>query len=242
MAATIYAKNFTFTFDGIPVGKMMLDSVPDPSPEAEKVDDTTNDSGDYYEYFLGRIDSGDVTMRCLFDPDNAGQQAMIQAYADDVQAGALPHTCVLTLPGGVGSKSFQAYVATATTPLIDKKVGLEFKLIITGGTTWSSTATELTTPFFTVSGAGTVINPVASATPGTYVCNIAAGVSSVTITPTCATSGATIKVNGTTVASGAASSAITLGEAGTITNATIIVSKTGQAPGIYKLILSRAAS
>jgi len=34
MAATIYAKNFAFTFDGTTVGKLLLDNIPDPSPEA----------------------------------------------------------------------------------------------------------------------------------------------------------------------------------------------------------------
>jgi len=192
---------------------------------------------------LGRIDSGSVTVECIYDPTDAGQSALIAAYATDIVAGATAHTCVFTLPGGVGAKSFSAFVASATTPIIDKKVCLRCNLIITGGATWSaSTTAKLTTPFFVVSGAGTVINPVAAEDPGTYIANIAAGITSVTITPTCATSGTTITVDGNVVATGVASSAITGLTNGSITNATIIVTKSGLAPGIYKLILSVAAS
>jgi hypothetical protein len=97
----------------------------------------------------------------------------------------------------------------------------------------------LTTPFFVVSGAGTVIVPAASGTGGTYVVNIGSAIETVTITPT-STSG-TITVNGTAVTSGQASASITLGAAGTITEAIVKVTETGKTPVFYRLLLTRAA-
>lgn len=240
MAATTYAKGFSLSIDGVTIGKIMMDGVPNPEPEAEKVDDTTQDSGDYYEYVLGMIESGEADLQCRYDPDDAGQTALLAAYAAlDI------HSFVLTYPNSLGQKSFNAYVMKASIVTIDKKVGLKCKLALSGGTTFSTTETELTTPFFAITGtpggAISAIVPAAAADPNTYIIYCATSVESVTVTPTCATSGATITVDGTAVTSGSASAskALTAGEVRTIL---VKVSKAGETPGLYRLLVGRAAA
>jgi hypothetical protein len=60
----------------------------------------------------------------------------------------------------------------------------------------------------------------------------------VTVTPT-ATAGV-ITVNGSVVTSGAASSAIALGSAGSVTPITIIVQEVGKVAVTYNLLVARA--
>ncbi|WP_425291261.1 hypothetical protein [Dehalococcoides mccartyi] len=48
-------------------------------------------------------------------------------------------------------------------------------------------------------------------------------------------------MNGNVVATGIASSAITLGAAGSVTVITIVVTETGKAPKTYTIYLSRAS-
>jgi hypothetical protein len=241
MTNATFASGYTFSIDGTTVKGMMDSGIPLPSPVADEIDKTTQDSGIYYETFLGRVKGGTVTFQGLYDSTDNGQTALITAYGTDAASlGSIAsHAFIVTLPSG-STWSFNGYVKSATNPVIDKKVGLKADITITGGATFAGTTTNLTTPFFAVSGAGTLLVPVASATPGTYVVNIANSISSVTITPTCATAGTTITVNATVVATGVASGAITLGAAGTIKTAQIVVTKSGQAPGIYNLILTKA--
>jgi hypothetical protein len=240
MAATTYAKGFSLSIDGVTIGKIMMDGVPNPEPEAEKVDDTTQDSGDYYEYVLGMIESGEADLQCIYDPDDEGQAALLAAYAAlDI------HSFILTYPNNLGRKSFNAYVMRASIVTVDKKVGLKCKLALSGGTTFSTTETKLTTPFFAITGnpGGAISNivPAAADTPGTYIVYCANSVESVTVTPTCATSGATITVDGTPVATGVASASKAL-TAGAVRTILIKVSKAGETPGLYRLLVGRAAA
>jgi len=111
------------------------------------------------------------------------------------------------------------------------------KVKITGQPTFSSTLSVLTTPFFSAANSTSVF-PAASGTEGTYVINFANGTSSTKITPTA--SAGVIQVDGVTVTSGAESASIAL-TAGAIVESTVTVQETGKAPGVYKLLLCRAA-
>ncbi|WP_316837546.1 MBG domain-containing protein [Pedobacter nutrimenti] len=84
------------------------------------------------------------------------------------------------------------------------------------------------------------LNPVFAAGTLTYTASVPNSTASVTITPTVAESHATIKVNGTTVASGAASGAIALA-AGSNTITTIVTAQDGSTAKTYTIIITKAA-
>lgn len=239
MAATTYAKNYSLTIDGVTIGRILPDGVPTPEPEAEKVDDTTQDSGDYYEYIAGRINSGDAELSCIYDEDDAGQEALLAAYA-----AMTSHTFIKTYPNNLGTQSFTASVLKCSIVTIDKKVCLKAKLAVSGGTTFAKTTAALTTPYFVVKDQAnatiSAVVPPAAGTSTTHVITTANTVTSVTITPTCATPGAVITVDGAIVATGTASTAKTV-TAGTLKNIILKVTEPGKAPGLYRLIIATSA-
>jgi len=81
--------------------------------------------------------------------------------------------------------------------------------------------------------------PAFSGTTYTYGSNVAQAVASVTVTPTCATAD-TIKVNGTTVASGVASGAITLTTG--INLITITIIKSGYVNKTYTVTINKTVA
>jgi hypothetical protein len=126
-----------------------------------------------------------------------------------------------------------------------KKDGsVEFSITIQPNGTPSFTFAEsagLTTPFFAVSESGAISPNPANDEYG-YVVNFLTGVESFTITPTATAGVIEITANGAsqTVSTGAASSAITLGDADSFIDATIKVTETNKAPVIYTLHCCRA--
>jgi predicted secreted protein len=206
----------------------------------DTIDVTNHDSPDAYREFIGGlIDAGEVPVEGNFYPGDVGQVALLTALNSRTTA-----AFVITFPAAVGANwNFNALVTgfKAADAPVDGQLPFSATLKISGKPTLNITAsTGLTTPFFTVSGAGTLIVPAASGSVYDYVVNIATGVSSVTITPTA--SAGTITVNGNTVTSGQASSAIALGAAGSVTTATIVVQETNKTPKTYTLRLTRAAA
>jgi len=205
----------------------------------DTIDVTNHNSADAYREFIGGlVDAGEVSVEGNFYPGDAGQVALLTALNSRT---AKPF--VVTFPETVGAAwSFNALVTSfmAADAPIDSALPFSASLKITGKPTLTVNAsTGLTTPFFAVSGAGTVIVPAASGSVYDYVVNIATGVSSVTITPTAAAG--VITVDGNVVATGVASSAIALGAAGSITEAVIVVQETGKTAKTYTLQLVRAA-
>jgi len=235
MATPTFAKGYVVKIDGVPIAKITDDGIPIPKVKTDKIPSTNQDSGDFNESIPGRKDGGTVSLKAMFDQDDAGQEDLIDAWG----AGST-HTFTVSLPGGMATWSYDGWVSDLGTPVGNKLVMLEATIEVTGEAVYSTTDAALTTPFFTVSGAGTVIVPAASAEGGTHVVNIATDVTSVTVTPT-STSGS-ITVDGTAVTSGAASGAITLGAAGSLTTSLIKVTEAGKAATIYRLILTRAAA
>jgi len=206
----------------------------------DTIDVTNHDSSDAYREFIGGlIDAGEVPIEGNFYPGDAGQVALLTALNSRTAS-----AFVINFPDAVGATwTFNALVTSfkAADAPIDGQLPFSASLKISGKPTLAVTAsTGLTTPFFTVSGAGTLIVPAASGSVYDYVVNIATAITSVTITPT-ATAG-TITVNDNVVATGVASSAVTLGAAGSITEAVIVVQETGKTPKTYTLQLVRAAA
>lgn len=245
MSNAVFAKNVYVYIDGYKINKVLSDGIPEPEVSDEEIDATTMDSGDWEETIAGRKTGGTVTLKCLYDPDNQaatdGQGALENAWAEDPKEN---HTFTVVKPD-MKTISFDGWVKTFQNPIIDKKIGIQATIRVTGAVTRSLTAAGLTTPYFavknsTTDAAITTIVPAPAATGGTYIVNIPTDCTGVKITPT-STSG-TITVDGVDVATGVTSAAITLGDARSITESVIKVTETGKLPVFYRLILTRAAA
>ena len=190
------------------------------------------------EVIAGIARTGEVTIEGDFKYDDAnGQIAMV---TDAVAKTS--RTAVITFPNSLGIWTFTAFISrikVGDNP-IDGKIPFSASFKITGVPALTVTASAgLTTPFFVISESA-VVAPAAAGDVYSYVATVLTGVTSVTVTPT-ATAG-TITVNGNTVATGVASSAIALGAAGTVTTVTIVVTETGKTPKTYTIYIARAAS
>ena len=228
----------SITIDGAAIAE--LTNIGGVDLTVDVIDVTSHDSSNAFrEKIAGLIDAGQIPIEGNFYPGDTGQAALLAKLLARVVG-----VFVITFPSSVGATwTFNALVIgfKAADAPVDGVLPFSANLEITGKPELAVTAsTGLTTPFFTVSGAGTVIVPAASGSVYDYVVNIATGVSSVTITPT-ATAGV-ITVNGNTVATGVASSAIAPGSAGSITEAVIVVQETGKTAKTYTLQLVRAAA
>ena len=206
---------------------------------ADTVEVSTHDSSDAYKEFVaGMLDGGEVSLEGYFDyTDTTGQQAMlVDMNARESKEG------IITFPVATGTIwTFDGLITTyklGDAP-IDGVLAFAATIKITGKPTLTvATSTGLTTPFFAISESA-VVTPDEAAAVYSYVATVLSGVESVTMTPT-ATAG-TITVNGNTVVTGEASSAITLGAAGTNTTITIIVTETNKASKTYTITVARAA-
>ena len=95
----------------------------------------------------------------------------------------------------------------------------------------------LTTPFFTIADDGTnALTPSPAAAGDTYEYDVTTYSDSVSVAITPTATAGTIKVNGTTVATGVASSAITLNSGeGAITMVSVVVGELNKTPKVYWL-------
>ena len=195
----------------------------------------TSDYG-YVESMQGLRDPGDMALEGNCIPsDTAGQIGLLT----DFDAGTVV-AYIITLTAISATLTFTAWVkAFNLTGEITPEGALIFKatLRITGKPVLAVTAsTGLTTPFFAISESA-VINPAKAGTTYLYSASVLTAIASVTVTPTAAAG--VITVNGNVVATGAASSAITLGAAGSITTITIVVTETSKTAKTYVIHLTR---
>jgi predicted secreted protein len=210
-----------------------------PNFKSTTIDVTNHDSvGRMAEFIGGMRSSDDVKVTgnlILADPGQAG------LLAD--QADGLVHPYVIVFPPAWGASfNFSAVVTEFIPgPFDAQKVdALTFtcNMKVSGAVTLNKTLSAgLTTTFFVFTPAGVNV-PVASGTPGTFVNSQANTINSVTVKPTAAAG--VITVNGAVVTSGADSSAITLGAAGSITPVTIIVQETGKVAVTYSILVAKA--
>jgi len=216
-----------------------LTEISPPKTKLSMKEVTNNDSGGWVERIAGLLDGGDFSIKGNFYAGDTDGQIALQA--DHIAKTA--RTAVITLPAAFGTTLTMTAYCTEfglITPQNDgAEVSFEASFSITGTPTFTvATSTGLTTPFFAVS-AGTII-PAAAGSTYTYVVDVGTAETSITVTPTAAAG--TITVNGNTVATGVASSAITLGAAGSVTTVTIVVTETSKAPVTYTLYVARAAA
>ena len=238
MTATPGFKGFgtTVTFNSVVIGYTR--DKPFPSESVDEVDLSNSDSPtEWDESIPGMKHGGDLSFDMIFVPGDAGQIALRTAKAADTVA-----TLLLTAPSAVGvTISMSAWVKNIGGSFPYKgEIVQTVTFHITGAITYSATAsTGLTTTFFSISESA-VITPAAANAVYDYVATVLTGVTSVTVTPI-ATAGV-ITVNGNIVATGVASSAITLGAAGTNTTVTVVVKETGKTAKTYTIRVARAAS
>ncbi len=77
-----------------------------PEPVADMLDATTNDSTNCKrEFIAGLGDEGEVTIEGNYVPDDAGQAALRTGL------GGVAKACVITLPSGAGTLSFNGLVS-----------------------------------------------------------------------------------------------------------------------------------
>lgn len=232
------SKGTTFTWNDEAIAE--LKSINGIELTAKMIDVSSHDTpGNYTKEMPSVLTAGDVVLEGHFDSsDVAGQLAMMADFNNMTK-----RTGVITFPAATGASwSFEGYITaikigdapvdgiipfTATIKPYGKP---NFTTAISAG---------LTTPFFVISESA-VVSPDESGSVYLYTASVLTDVTSVTVTPT-ATAG-TITVNGNTVATGEASSAIPLGAAGSVTLITISVTESGKAPRDYKIYLTRAAA
>lgn len=213
-------------------------NVTPPNFKSETIDVTNHDSvGRMAEFIGGMRSSDDVKVTGNLVLSDPGQIGLLADQAD-----GLVHAYEIVFPTAWGA-SFTFSAVVTEFAVGDFKVkgdALTFSCImkVSGAVTLNKTLSAgLTGDFFVFTPAGTNV-PVASGTPGTFVNSQANTVDSVVVKPTAAAG--VITVNGSVVTSGADSSAITLGAAGSITPVTIVVQETGKVPVTYSILVAKA--
>jgi hypothetical protein len=194
---------------------------------------------EYEEVVPGLKRAGALVITGNFIPGDTGGQAGLES---DFEDGTL-QSFTLAYPDDMGTTfEFDAYVSALEVGEVTPEglIGFSATMTIQGkpalGVTYS---TGLTTTFFAMSESAVIVPAPANAVYD-YVATVLTGVTSVTVTPIAAAG--VIRVNGNIVATGQASSAITLGAAGSVTDVTITVKETNKAKRTYIIHVARAAS
>lgn len=220
--------------NGHPVSE--LTRIGSPSITVETIDVTNHQSPDgYKEFIAGLMDAGEIPIEGNFiSGDTNGQIGIV----NDLN-GKVIQDYAITFPDAT-TWTFKALVTAFQIGEADVNGKLSFSatLKVSGKPALGiSMAANLTALVVTT---GTLV-PTFDGDTKEYVVTIGTSETSVTITPTCAAADI-IEVNGNVVASGNASSAIILGDAGSVTKATVVTKQTGKADNVYTLYLTRAAA
>jgi hypothetical protein len=205
-----------------------IKKVPAPQFTAEDIDVTNQDSGGVKEFISGLKEGNEIEFVGNDVPSDAGQQAL-DAAATAGQSGSF----LFEFPSG-RSVSFVGAVKTFDLIEDNKAAAFSCKVKVSGTITRGTSKVNLSD--LTVDD-GTLF-PAFSATTYEYYLPEINGVAHTHLTPTSA--GATIKINGTAVATTVKSGEIAL-TAGAITKIGILVTKTGSTPTAYTIWVGRAA-
>ena len=226
----------SFVWDGATVAT--LTNIGGVNVTADVVDVSSHQSANAYKEFIaGMLDGGEIPLEGFYDfSDTTGQQAMLT----DMEA-RTSKTASIAFPSASGSAfSFSAIMTSWKVGdlVIDGAIPFTATVKITGQPSFTvATSAGLTTPFFAISESAVIIPTPAQASL-VYTASVLTGITSVTLTPTA--SAGVITVDGNIVVSGVASSAITLGGAGSNTIVTVIVTETDKAPVTYIITVIRA--
>jgi len=227
----------TLNWDGEDIAE--LRSISGPGMKADVLDLTSHDSADSFrEKIAGIRDGGEISIEGNFIPGDADGQ--IAAIADFI-SGSTKEVIITGPAAAAFTWTADAFISAFDFQHpFDDKLSFTATMTITGKPVLAITAsTGLTTTFFAISESAVIV-PDPAGDVYEYVATVLTGIESVTVTPI-ATAGV-ITVDGNVVATGEASSAITLGAAGSVTEITIIVKETGKTAKTYTIWLARAAS
>lgn len=140
---------------------------------------------------------------------------------------------------GVASGNINLNVGTNTiTTVVTAQNGTTTKTYTTTVTRAAATSTEATLSALTLSS-GT-LSPIFASGTNSYSASVPNATTSLTVSPTVTDTNSTVKVNGSTVASGSASSGIAL-SVGTNTITTIVTAQDGTTTQTYTTTVTRAA-
>ena len=236
-SSAVAAYGTTFTWNGHVIAEVI--SIGNLSLKREDIDATHLSSPDFFkEYLAGWGDAGVLPIECNFIPsDTDGQIAM----ATDFAAGT-KRTAVITAYDGSWTHTFIGYLNSLEFGFdSSKQLGFNGAVKISGKPTFGYTAA--TGPSgLVITGNVTgplTLTPTYAAGVYAYACD---GSSDATVTVTVTAAGAdTITVNGSSVSSGVASSAITL-TAGALTTITVVVGETGKVSKTYTVVISGASA
>lgn len=237
MSAT-HGNKTTAAWNGQSLGE--LASIGDINLSADTVDVSTYNATDEFKTFIrGLIDGGDLQITCHFDASDTGQQN----FATDFYAGT-SRTLLITFPSATGTTWSIPAIPTGlgTAQPMEDKIAITLTVKITGKPTLA-TATSTGMSALAISDSA-VLTPTFAIGTYDYVATVLTDVSTITVTPTAADHTITVTANGVdqTVTSGVASSAITLGSAGTNTTIAIKVQETGKSAKTYYVRVARAAA
>lgn len=207
---------------------------------ADATEFTSHDSTDRYrEFEQGLRDPGSLAISGNHLPTDAGQALIYTHFNDDTDGGN--RYMEIEFPDGSGF-NFYAHVTNykpADAP-VDGLLEFDATFKLSGEPIFGAArATGLTMPFFALSEGDGTVDPAKASATYAYTAEVANGVTSITITPT-SSGGDTIYVEGEEVASGAASSAISLDVGDNVL--TVIVEDDGYLPARYEITVTRAAA
>lgn len=182
------------------------------------------------------ITAGDITFSGFFDPaDTTGQIALI---ADQISQAK--KTVSVVFPTNTGaSLAFDGYVADVEISPGGIDGTIPFVAIIKPYGSSSFTVAASTGISDMAISESAVLVPIWAIGKFSYTANVLTGVASVTFTPTFAAGVTTI--NGNTVLTGIASSAVALNAAGEATEVICINTETNKAPKTYTVRVVRAS-
>lgn len=213
------------------IGEILDDGVPIPQTSTDDIEVTNQNSGDWKEYKAGRKDGGECELKCHAIDGDLGQIELAYASANG-------STALFTVTFTSGSVlTFYGTVKTYDHTVEGQLLKISSKIKVSGEPQFSTTKSALTD--LTVTGE-TLVPSTFSGTSYTYTTTIAAADTEAVIVPTQGASGATITVDGVSVASGG-NGTITIGAAGTdiIRSVAVVVKELTKTATVYTVIITR---
>ena len=212
------------------IGEPLDDGIPIPQTSTDDIEVTNQDSGDWKEYKAGRKDGGECEIKCHAIAGDLGQIELAYASANG-------STALFTVTFSDGSYlTFYGTVKTFDHVVEGQLLLISSKVKVSGEPIYSTSKSALTG--LTVTGENLIPSSFAGTTY-VYTTTIADTDTEAVIVPQAA-AGATITVDGKTVASGD-NGTITIGPIGTdvVRSVAVVVAEPSKAVTVYTVIIIR---
>jgi hypothetical protein len=205
-----------------------------------RVRDTSNSI--FYTWYFATLASQTITASSTSSSINVGATSTVSASAGS-GTGAVTYSSSNTAVATVDSSTgVVTGVSAGSVTITATKAADSTYASATATTSITVTAAQSTNAALSnlVISSGT-LSPVFSGGTNSYTASVGNGISSITVTPTVAQPNATVKVNGTTVASGSASGSISL-NVGSNTITTVVTAQDGTTTQTYTTTVTRAVA